>query len=60
MSKMTWFKFHSEFRNDPKIKRIPVALKKQLDAIAKSEQRDRIVVVTRMLTEAIAASEVKG
>ena len=25
MSKMTWFKFHSEFRNDPKIKRLPVA-----------------------------------
>lgn len=25
MSKMTWFKLHSEFRNDPKIKRLPVA-----------------------------------
>ena len=24
MSKMTWFKFHSEFRNDPKIKRLPI------------------------------------
>ena len=39
--------------------RIPVALKDQLDAIAKSEQRDRIVVVTRMLTEAIASREVE-
>ena len=25
MSKMTWFKLHSEFRNDPKIKRLPIA-----------------------------------
>lgn len=25
MSKMTWFKLHSEFRNDPKVKRLPIA-----------------------------------
>lgn len=25
MSKMTWFKLHSDFRNDPKIKRLPIA-----------------------------------
>ena len=24
MSKMTWFKLHSDFRNDPKIKRLPI------------------------------------
>jgi predicted DNA-binding protein len=34
--------------------RIPLTLKNELDAIAKSEQRDRITVVTRMLTEAIS------
>lgn len=37
--------------------RIPLALKEQLDAIAKAEQRDRIVVVTRMLTDAIAKAD---
>ena len=25
MSKFTWFKLHSDFRNDPKIKRLPIA-----------------------------------
>jgi hypothetical protein len=25
MGKMTWFKLHSEFRNDPKVKRLPIA-----------------------------------
>ena len=34
--------------------RIPVSLKNQLDAIATLEQRDRIIVVARMLNESIA------
>ena len=34
--------------------RIPVSLKNELDAIAALEQRDRIVVVARMLNESIA------
>ena len=34
--------------------RIPVSLKNRLDAIAALEQRDRIVVVARMLNESIA------
>ena len=34
--------------------RIPISLKEELDGISKLEQRDRIIVVTRMLKEAIA------
>ena len=34
--------------------RIPVSLKNRLDAIAALEQRDRIVVVARMINESIA------
>ena len=40
--------------------RIPIWLKEKLDEIASSEQRDRIIVVTRMLKDAIAQAGIKA